>query len=265
MTALAKVLAAARDQDRAALIGYLPVGYPSLDASLQAVRAVVDAGADVIEVGLPYSDPLLDGPVIQHAAEQALAAGTRVSDVFTAVRAVVDAGAAAVVMSYWNPVLRYGPDRFAAALAAAGGSGLILPDLIPEEAGEWLAAADRRGLDPIFLVAPSSTDQRLALTAQHCRGFVYVASTMGVTGVRSTVGDAAAGLVARTRQVTQLPLCVGLGVSTRAQAAEVAAFADGVIVGSALVRALGSSSELPVALATVRELTADLSRGVREG
>ncbi|MGL5828498.1 MAG: tryptophan synthase subunit alpha, partial [Angustibacter sp.] len=219
---------------------------------------MVDAGADVIEVGVPYSDPLMDGPVIQAAVDAALRSGARVADVFPAVRAVVEAGAAAVVMPYWNLVERYGVAAFARDLAEAGGSGLVTPDLIPEEAGTWLATAAEHGLDPIFLVAPSSTDARLALTSAHCRGFVYAASTMGVTGARSTVQSSAAGLVARLRSRSEIPVCVGLGVSTGEQAREIAHYADGVIVGSALVRALGTGG-----VAAVAELTAELAAGVR--
>lgn len=265
MTRLSERLAQCRAENRAALVGYLPVGYPTLERSKDAMRTLVAAGADVVEVGLPYSDPLMDGPVIQHAAAQALAGGTRVRDVFAAVEAVAESGAAAVVMTYWNPVLHYGVDAFARDLAAAGGSGLITPDLIPDEARDWLRAADVHGVDPIFLVAPSSSDERLAVTTAACRGFVYVASTMGVTGVRDAVGGGAAELVERTRAVTELPLCVGLGVSTREQAAQVASFADGVIVGSALVRALGAADPADTGLRGLHELTEALSRGVREG
>ncbi|WP_168581607.1 tryptophan synthase subunit alpha [Gephyromycinifex aptenodytis] len=264
MSRLSEVLSSTREQNRAALVAYLPVGFPSLDRSLEAMRAVVEAGADVVEVGLPYSDPLMDGPVIQHAAQVALAGGVRVAHVFEAVRTVVEAGAACVTMSYWNPILRYGPERFAADLAAAGGSGIITPDLIPEEAGDWLSAAQEHDLDPIFLVAPSSTDARLAMTVQHCRGFVYVASTMGVTGARAQVGSGAADLIERTRAVTDLPLCVGLGVSTGEQAAQVAAYADGVIVGSALVATL-KDDEPDSGCEQLRALTAELAAGVRGG
>lgn len=260
MTAGADVLARCRAEGRAALIGYLPVGFPTVAASREAMVAMVQAGADIVEVGVPYSDPLMDGPVIQRATETALAAGSRVDDVVTAVRALTAAGAAAYVMTYWNLVLRRGVERFAAELAAAGGSGLITPDLIPEEAGPWLAAADTNALDRVFLVAPSSTPERLAVAAGASRGFVYAASTMGVTGTRDTVGSAAADLVARTRVVTDLPVCVGLGVSTREQAAAVARFADGVIVGSALVRALADGG-----VPALREATAELAAGVREG
>ena len=232
MSALDEVFARCRAEGRAALIGYLPVGFPDVEGSIAAVRALAEAGADIVEVGMPYSDPVMDGPVIQRAATEALAQGVHVDDVFRATAAVRDAGAVPVVMSYWNLVLRRGVDRYAADLAAAGGAGIITPDLIPEEAGEWTEASERHGLDRIFLVAPSSTPERIATVMAACSGFVYTASTMGVTGTRGSVGSNAPQLVARVREATDLPLCVGLGVSNGAQAAEVATFADGVIVGS---------------------------------
>ena len=259
LSAGAQVLAACRAEGRAALVGYLPVGFPTVQTSIEAMVAMARAGADIIEVGVPYSDPLMDGPVIQRATETALEGGTRVDDVFEAVHAISAAGAAAYVMTYWNLVLRRGVDRFAADLASAGGCGLITPDLIPDEAGEWLAASDAHGLDRVFLVAPSSTPERLAIATGACRGFVYAASTMGVTGTRETVGSAAETVVARTREVTNLPVCVGLGVSNRAQAADVARFADGVIVGSALVSALGEGG-----IPALEALTRELAAGVRE-
>lgn len=260
-----EVLARCRDEGRAALIGYLPVGFPGVEGSIRAMVAMVESGVDIVEVGLPYSDPLMDGPVIQHAAETALAGGAHVADGFRATRAVRDAGAPALVMSYWNLILRRGVDRYAAELAAAGGAGLITPDLIPEEADEWLAASEREGLDRVFLVAPSSTPDRLARVSDVCRGFVYAASTMGVTGERSSVGSSARDLVERTRAVTDLPVCVGLGVSSGAQAAELAEYADGVIVGTAFVRTLTGEGELEARLDALRELTADLAAGVRAG
>ena len=263
MSPLAEVFARARARGQAALVGYLPAGYPSVDAAAAAMVAMVEAGVDVVEVGLPYSDPLMDGATIQAAAEGALRAGTRTADVFETVRRVAATGAPALVMSYWNPVERYGVDRFAADLAAAGGAGVITPDLIPEEAGPWLAATDAAGLDRVFLVAPSSTDARLELTARHCRGFVYAASTMGVTGARDAVSGAARALVRRLRAVTDLPVCVGLGVSNAAQAAEVAGYADGVIVGSALVRRLLDAPDEATGVAAVRALAAELATGVR--
>jgi tryptophan synthase alpha chain len=249
----------ARAEGRAALVAYLPVGYPDVAGSIEAMVAAVEGGADVVEIGVPYSDPGMDGPVIQQAVDVAVRAGVGMADVLRAVRAVADAGAVPVVMSYWNPIERYGVDRFADDLAAAGGAGAITPDLIPEEAGPWIAATDRTGGDRVFLVAPSSTDARLAATAAACRGFVYAASTMGVTGTRATVGDAAERLVDRTREVAGVPVCVGLGVSNGDQAAEVAAFADGVIVGSAYVRELLEGR----GPAGVRRLSAELAEGVR--
>jgi tryptophan synthase alpha chain len=201
----------------------------------------------------------MDGQVIQAAVQRALDGGTRTRDVLRAVEQVAATGAAVLVMTYWNPVLRYGVDRFARDLAAAGGAGLITPDLIPDEAGEWLAASDAHGLDRVFLVAPSSTPERLAMTAAACRGFVYAASTMGVTGTRAVVGGRARQLVAATRAAGARRVCVGLGVSDGAQAHEIAEYADGVIVGSALVRALDEDP----GLGRLRALVADLAAGVR--
>jgi tryptophan synthase alpha chain len=259
----ADALDAARAQGRAALVGYLPVGFPDLDTSVAAATALVEGGVDVVELGLPYSDPVMDGPVIQQAADRALAGGTRTRDVLSAVERVAATGAAVLVMSYWNPVARYGVERLAADLAAAGGAGLITPDLIPDEAQEWIEASDATGLDRVFLVAPSSTDARLRSTAAACRGFVYAASTMGVTGVRQQVGAAAQGLVERTRAAGAQRVCVGLGVSTPEQAGQVAAFADGVIVGSAFVRRLLDVPDRTAAVDAVRDLAADLAAGVR--
>ena len=256
---LEDTIAEARAEGRSALVAYLPVGYPAVDASIAAMVAAVEGGADVVEVGVPYSDPGMDGPVIQQAVDPAVRAGVGMKDVLRAVTAVADAGAVPVVMSYWNPIERYGVERFAADLAAAGGAGAITPDLIPDEAGEWLTASEAHDLDRVFLVAPSSTDARLAATTAACRGFVYAASTMGVTGTRATVGDAAERLVARTRSVTGTAVCVGLGVSSGDQAAEVAAFADGVIVGSAYVRVLLEGR----GATGVRELSEELAAGVR--
>ena len=262
---VAPVLAACREEGRAALIGYLPVGFPTVEGSLEAMQVLVDNGVDIVEIGVPYSDPVMDGPVIQDAAVRALAAGVRLADIFTAARAVSDAGAGALVMTYWNPVLRYGVERFAADLAAAGGAGLITPDLIPDEAGDWIAAADGNDLDKVFLVAPSSTSERLATVTAACRGFVYATAVMGVTGARTSVGAAADELVARTRVATDLPVCVGVGVSTGAQAAEVGRYADGVIVGSALVRCLTEASSPQEGLEALGALTRELAQGVRAG
>ena len=251
---LSDVFATVKEEGRAAFIGYYPAGFPTVEESIDRITAIVDAGADVIEVGLPYSDPMMDGPVIQAAADEALSAGFRIPDLFRVTREVTEAGGTCVTMTYWNPVLQYGPENFARDFAAAGGCGAIIPDLIPEEAGRWLAAAEAHGRDTIFLVAPSSTPERLAMTATAGSGFVYASSHMGVTGARKAVDSAAGELVARTRAVTDTPVAVGLGVSTGAQAKEIAEFADGVIVGSALIKASTESRDALVALA--RELAA---------
>ncbi|MQA96808.1 MAG: tryptophan synthase subunit alpha [Streptosporangiales bacterium] len=264
MSRLSEVLAAAKAEGRAALVGYLPAGFPSVSGSIAAMTAMVRGGCDVIEVGLPYSDPTMDGPTIQKAADAALEGGTRTKDVLHVVEGVAATGAATLVMTYWNPVERYGVDRFADDLAKAGGAGLITPDLIPEEAGPWLRASDATGLDRVFLVAPSSTDARLALTADASRGFVYAASLMGVTGTREQVGAHAEGLVARTRAVTELPVCVGLGVFNGRQAAQVARYADGVIVGSAFCDPLLKAPDEATGLAAVEALAAELAAGVRD-
>jgi tryptophan synthase alpha chain len=256
---------AAAEHGRAALVGYLPAGFPSVDGAIAAARAMAESGADVIEIGLPYSDPLMDGPVIQAAVHRALAGGTHIADVLHTVEAVAASGVPVLVMTYWNPVDHYGVPAFARDLAAAGGSGLITPDLTPEEAGPWLEAAAANQLDPVFLVAPSSTDERIASISKVCRGFVYAASLMGITGARDTVSGEAAGLVARVRSASELPVAVGLGVRDGDQAADVAGFADGVIVGSAFVQCLLESPDLPTGVRAVRALAGQLAAGARRG
>jgi len=264
---LADVFAASRAERRAALVGYLPAGFPTVDGAVDAMTAMVRGGVDVIEVGVPYSDPLMDGPTIQRAVERALANRTTTGDVIDTVAKVAATGAPTLVMSYWNPIERYGARRFAAHLAAAGAAGVITPDLTPDEAGtepsDWLDATDAAGLGRVFLVAPSSTDARLAMTAAHCTAFVYAASTMGVTGTRASVGTAAEALVRRTKAVTDLPVCVGLGVSTGAQAHKVAAYADGVIVGSAFVQTLLEAPGADEGVRAVERLAGELAEGVR--
>ncbi|WP_322752281.1 tryptophan synthase subunit alpha [Frankia sp. Cas3] len=263
---LSDTFATARGAGRAALVGYLPAGFPSVAGGVSAMRAMVEAGVDIVEVGLPYSDPTIDGPVIQAAANAALSRGVTTREVLATVEAVAATGAPVLVMSYWNPVERYGVTAFARDLAAAGGAGTITPDLPPEEAEPWLAAAAAVGLDPVFLVAPSSSDARIARIAQVSRGFIYAASLMGVTGARSVVGAQAAGLVSRVRAVSDTAVCVGVGVSTPTQAAEVAGFADGVIVGSALVKVLvdadRAGDDPDTAAAAVGRLAAALATGV---
>ena len=273
MTALGVSVAfeKARADGRAALVGYLPAGFPTVAGGIAALRAMVDAGCDVIEVGLPYSDPVMDGPTIQRAAQQALEAGVRIRDVLATVEAVAATGTPTLVMTYWNPIERYGVERFATDLADAGGAGLITPDITPDARTDWTAAADAHDLDKVYLVAPSSTDERIAMTVKACRVFVYATAVMGVTGARTTTSDLAGPLVERTKAAlsslhSDLPVAVGLGVSTGDQAAEVAAFADGVIVGSAFVRTLlDHADDAAAGLTALSTLTADLADGVRRG
>ena len=240
-----------------ALIGYLPVGFPTLDESVEAAVALVENGVDVLELGLPYSDPVMDGTVIQAATQQALANGFRLADGFEAVRRITErVDAPVLIMTYWNPVVQYGVDRFADDLAAAGGAGLITPDLIPDEAGDWIAASERTGLDRVFLAAPTSTDARLRQAVDSSRGFVYAVSTMGITGARTDVDQAARALVARLREAGSEASCVGLGISTSDQVAEVLEYAEGAIVGSALVKALADGG-----VDAVGSVAAELARG----
>ncbi|MFI6905542.1 tryptophan synthase subunit alpha [Nonomuraea sp. NPDC050394] len=263
MTTLQTVFAKAKADNRAALVGYLPAGFPSKDGAIAAAAALVEAGCDVIEIGLPYSDPLMDGPTIQDAVHRSLTNGTRIADVFRTVEGVAATGAATLVMTYWNPIDRYGAERFARDLAGAGGVGTITPDLTPEESGPWREASAAAGIDTVFLVAPSSTEERIKAVVECCTGFVYAASLMGVTGARESVNVAAEGLVERTRAHTDLPVCVGLGVGTGAQAAEVAAYADGVIVGSAFIRRLLDAPDEAAGRAACAELARDMAAGVR--
>ena len=239
MSRLADVIATRKAAGSGALIGYLPVGYPDLATSIEAAVALAENGVDAIELGLPYSDPVMDGVVIQQATQAALAGGFRLRHGFEAVAAITArVDTPVLLMTYWNPVVQFGVERFADELVAAGGAGLITPDLIPDEAADWLATSERTGLDRVFLAAPSSSEGRLRQAVEKSRGFVYAVSTMGITGARSDVDAAARGLVARLRAVGATSTCVGLGISTPEQVREVLGYADGAIVGSLLVKAL---------------------------
>ncbi|MFI8004370.1 tryptophan synthase subunit alpha [Streptomyces sp. NPDC086010] len=258
-------LAEARSEDRAALIAYLPGGFPTVDGGIEAVKAAVSGGADIIEVGLPHSDPVLDGPVIQTADDIALRGGVKIADIMRTVRETHEAtGAPILVMTYWNPIDRYGVERFTAELADAGGAGCILPDLPVQESALWREHAEKHDLATVFVVAPSSKDARLATITAAGSGFVYAASLMGVTGTRESVGEQAQDLVRRTRATSSLPVCVGIGVSTAEHAQQVAAFADGVIVGSAFVKRMLDAPDEAAGLEAVRALAAELAEGVRK-
>ena len=254
---VAAAIDAAKADGRGAFVGYLPLGYPDLQTSIDAAVALADNGADVLELGPPYSDPVMDGLVIQEATQAALAAGFRLRDTFTAVRAIADrVDVPILVMTYWNPVLQYGVDRYADDLLAAGGAGLITPDITPDAAGEWIAASERTGLDRVFLAAPTSSDERLDLVVKSSTGFVYTVSTMGITGERTELDRAARTLVARLREHGAHRACVGIGISTPEQIAGVSEYADGAIVGTALVRALRDGG-----VPALAEVTRNLASG----
>lgn len=260
MSAVAAAIDAARDQGRGALIGYLPIGYPDLATSIDAAVTLAEAGVDILELGPPYSDPVMDGPVIQEATNAALEAGFRMRDTFTAVREVTArTDVPVLVMTYWNPVVQYGVSRYADDLRAAGGAGLITPDITPDAASDWLAESSRTGLDRVFLAAPSSTNDRLEMIVRETTGFVYTVSTMGITGERAQLDAAARALVARLREHGAERACVGIGVSNADHVRSVLEYADGAIVGTALVRALRDGG-LDGLTATARELVAGTIR-----
>lgn len=262
---VARVLDEYKAKNTAALIGYLPIGYPSFEKSVEAAKVLIENGVDIVELGVPYSDPVLDGSTIQIAVDRALRGGFKLKQTFQAVSEVAKTGAPVLVMSYYNPIYKYGVEKFAADLKRSGGSGIITADLIPEEAQDWIAAADRNDLDKVFLVAPSSTRERLELTAAAARGFVYATSTMGVTGLRSTLNEGVADLISRTRDSGAERVCVGVGVSNPEQAHIVAKSADGVIVGSAFVKILLQDKPWEEVLADLAKLTQELAQGVAAG
>ena len=244
-------------ENKGSLIAYLPVGFPNLEESIEAAVAALEGGADVLELGVPYSDPVMDGPVIASATQKALENGFKLSQLFGAVEQITQRTHKPVlVMTYWNPVVQYGVERFGLDLAQAGGAGLITPDLIPDEAATWMEVSDKHDLERVFLAAPSSTDQRLKRAIEVSKGFVYAVSTMGITGARTDVDQAARVLVERLRHEGKANVCVGLGVSTPDQVKDIISFADGAIVGSAFVKALEQGG--PEA---VRVLAHELSQG----
>ena len=244
------------------LIGYVPAGYPNTEGAKQIISAMVSGGVDVIEVGFPYSDPIMDGPIIQAAADEALKNGANSQTVFQTLKHVSTLGIPGLVMTYWNPIEKHGVENFAKAVAENGGSGVITPDLTIEEADEWLGACKKYELNSIFVVAPSTSDNRLKNVTSVCRGFIYAASLMGVTGTRSAISNQAEELVARIRSVTSLPVSVGLGVSNPGQAKTVSKFADGVIVGSAFIAKVQSAKDFDEALREVETLARELKAGI---
>ncbi|MBP2435561.1 tryptophan synthase subunit alpha [Microbacterium amylolyticum] len=259
-SAVEKAIDAAQAEGRGAFVGYLPAGYPSIAESIEAAVALAENGADVIEIGPPYSDPVMDGPVIQVATNAALVAGFRTSDLFDVVRGITArTDVPVLVMTYWNLVVQYGVERYAADLAAAGGAGLITPDITPDMAGEWITAADEHGLDKVFLAAPTSSDERLRMIVEVSSGFVYTVSTMGITGERQDLDQAARTLIGRLRDHGAERACVGIGVSTPEHVSGVVSYADGAIVGTALVRALRDGGVEGLA-AKARELAAGTVR-----
>jgi len=264
-TALDQLFVKTRSENRAALIAYIPAGYPTQEGCKAVIDTFADAGVDAIEIGFPYSDPVMDGPTIADAANTSLMAGTGAKEVFEALAHATSRGIPSVVMTYWNPIEKYGAQKFAESIATNSGSGVITPDLPVDEAKPWTTASQSTGINSIFVVAPSTTDQRLAKVTAQCTGFVYAASLMGVTGARSGVSSGAKDLVDRIKKVTKTPVAVGLGVSTREQAKEVAGYADGVIVGSAFINVLTNADSLDSGIKAVRTLVEQLTLGVREG
>ncbi len=262
-TPLEDLFVKVRSEKRAALIAYIPAGFPTIKDCHRVIQAFIDGGVDAIEIGFPYSDPVMDGPTIQAAAVTALENKTSAADVFDALEVATKAGVPSVVMTYWNPIEKYGVEKFAQEIADRGGSGVIHPDITIEESDQWLAAASKAEINPIYVVALSTSDQRLAKVTAACSGFIYAASIMGVTGARASISSAAGDLVGRIREVSALPVAVGLGVSTREQAREVAGYADGVIVGSAFVKALLDAPDIESGLSAVTQLAKELSLGVR--
>lgn len=241
MSTLSDSFGAARDRGRGALIPYVTAGFPSMDATVDIAAGLADAGADILELGVPFSDPVADGPVIQAASDAALAAGATLAGCLDAAKRIADRSPMPIVLfSYYNPLLQFGLDRLAERLAIAGVAGLLVTDVVPEESAPLVSAMGPCGIDTIFLAAPTSSDERLERIASVSRGFVYAVSRTGITGARSTLADSVAPLVERLRRHTAMPVAVGFGVSSADQVAEIWRHADGAVVGSHLVEAIGA-------------------------
>ncbi|MEY3856173.1 MAG: hypothetical protein RJA45_643 [Actinomycetota bacterium] len=256
MSKVTAIFDANRDSGKETLIGYFPAGFPTFDESLEACVAMCESGVDILELGVPYSDPVMDGPVIQEATELALQNGFKLSKIFDLVKAISERVETPVlVMTYWNPVLQYGVKRFAEDLKAAGGVGLITPDLIVDEASSWLEISDQLDLDRVFLATPSSSQERVDRTVEVSKGFVYAVSTMGITGAREDLDKKARSVVEKVRAAdASQNVAVGIGISTASQVSEVNSYADGAIVGSVFVRAYASGG-----LPGLKQVTQELS------
>jgi tryptophan synthase alpha chain len=259
---MSRIAQAFKVPGRVALIGYVTVGYPSLDATLKAVSVLEEAGCDIVELGIPFSDPLADGVTIQRASHQALEAGvTPTVCLETASKIRQHVSLPLLFMTYYNPILRFGPESFCLASAKAGVDGLIIPDLPPEEGQELKQASSAEGLDLVYLLAPNSTTERIALVAQNSRGFIYLVSLTGVTGARESLSADLSGFVTRVRRYAKQPLCIGFGVSSPEQAKRFASLADGVIVGSRLIQLMEEDSSLK----SLKEFVASLRVAMDKG
>lgn len=262
MTSLKETFTKAKSENRAVLIAYLPAGFPSLDGSIQIINEMFKNGVDVIEVGVPYSDPLMDGPVIQEAVDIALNHKTGIKEVMHVVKKVSGNNKPVLTMSYWSPIEKWGINKYVEEFKNSGGNGVITPDLPPDESNEWIDETDKQHVDRIFVVAPSTSEERLKLVSSKVTGFVYAASLMGVTGTRNQISQSAETLVTRLRKVTDLPVAVGLGVSTPEQAKQVAKYADGVIVGSAFIKLILQTKDLSKSVGAIGQLAKDLARSM---
>lgn len=255
----------AHSENRAALIAYLPAGFPDKAKSIEILKTILENGADLVEVGLPYSDPLMDGPIIQQAVEVALDQKTSIEDCFEVVQEISQFNKPVLIMSYYSPIDKYGVEKFIDNFSRAGGVGVITPDLTVEEAEQWLITTSQSGIARVFVVAPSNSKERLEKVTAQVDGFVYAASLMGVTGTRDQLSKDAKVLVKNLREITELPIAVGLGVSTPEMANQVSQFADGVIVGSAFVRVLLENPDFEIAKEAIAKLTRELRAGVARG
>ncbi len=264
MTRLTTRFAALRGRGEKALICYVVAGDPNIDRTVSIIRALDRAGVDAVELGIPFSDPLADGPSIQASSQRSLDNGTRIDDMFEVVRQVrASSGIPIVLMTYFNPTMQYGVERFANACKSSGVDGTIQTDLTPEESEEWVGHSRRCGLDTIFLLAPTSTINRIEVVSKLSTGFVYCVSRTGVTGARADVPTDLPGLVGRVREKTEMPVCVGFGISTPEHVASIGAFADGVVVGSALVNIIAAAGTSESLEADVEQYAASLKQATR--